>query len=95
MISKNLKQLVALFLTVPLLSCQTLPIVAQHTPDAAVKAIPCVSEPVISFHAPVAAAEVLAWMAGGLPDPQNKFDTPGTVQAIRRANAARSAVCGP
>lgn len=91
------KLLGALLLMTLLISCTTAPTQAPPlpSPNAAIKAIPCVEVPVIKFHAPTDAAEVGNWLSGALPDPENSLDTPSTVAAIRRANAARAAVCGP
>lgn len=79
-----------------LAACSTTPpTVGPPNHSSAVKAIPCVEVPVIPYHAPTTASAASAWLAGTLPDPSNAFDTPGTVTAVRKANAARTAVCGP
>lgn len=75
-------------------SCATQPIPAQPGPSP-LKAVPCVEAPAIDYHAPKDSMDLLAFLAGNLADPHNVYDTPATVLAIRKANAARAAVCGP
>ncbi len=85
-----------LLLLMTLTACSTTqPMPAPQRVASPAKAIPCVEAPIIRFHAPANAAEVGAWLAGKLPDPSNVYDTPETVAAVRRANAARAAVCSP
>jgi len=95
MTSPRLTGLAILCLTLPLMSCATKPILDLPDPDSPVKAIPCTEAPLIPYHAPTDEASVAKWEAGTMPDLSNAFDTPGTVSAIRRANAAREAICGP
>lgn len=95
MISRPLLPLAMLFLTMPLLSCGTVPTPVLQSSASAVKAVPCVEIPVIRWHSPTTLPEAKAWTAGTLPDPGNVYDTPSTVRAIRLFNAARGAVCGP
>jgi hypothetical protein len=66
---------------------------AQQLPNSPAKAIPCIEAPIIVYHAPQDAPTAKIWLSGGLADPQNLFDTPSTVMAIRQFNAARNAVC--
>ena len=77
----------------PLISCATQQTPAQPGPSP-IRAVPCVELPVIAFHAPIGEADLVAFLAGRLPDPGNVYDTPETVDAIRHFNAARNAVCG-
>lgn len=72
----------------------TTPTRGPQSPNSPVKAIPCVEVPVIPYHAPKTATDLGALLAGTLPDPKNAYDTPSTIAAIRRANAARGAICG-
>ena len=98
---RRLRTPALLFLTMLAQSCATLKIPAPPPAPAPVivsspvKAVPCVELPVIRFHAPTNLPDTKAWLAGALPDPTNAYDTPGTVDAIRKLNAARGAVCGP
>ena len=68
---------------------------ALPSPSSPVKAVPCVEVPAIPYHAPQNATELTALLDGTLPDPKNVYDTPSTITAIRRANAAINAVCQP
>lgn len=63
--------------------------------DPAIQAVPCPSLPEIPFHTPATAAEVIEWQAGKLDDPHDQYDTPETVAAIRRLDAAVAKVCHP
>lgn len=72
----------------------TLPTLDRQSPYSAVKALPCTEVPVIPYHAPQNATELAALLAGRLPDPKNVYDTPATILAVRKTNAARNAVCG-
>ena len=79
-----------------LVACSTTPpTAALQSPNSPVRAVPCVEVPVIPYHAPQNATELGALLAGTLPDPKNVYDTPPTIAAVRKANAARNAVCGP
>lgn len=93
--SKKRLMLALPFLMMLLTSCQTAPTPVLSSQASAVKAVPCVELPVIRFHAPATLSDVEAWSAGTLPDPGNGLDTPSTVSAIRKANAAVAAICGP
>lgn len=69
---------------------------ASLTPQTAaspVQAVPCPSDPAFGYHAPKDEAIAAQWLKGALPDPTNHYDTPDTVAAIRRHNAAVQAVC--
>lgn len=86
----------ALLCAMMLTACSTTqPTPALPSPNSPIKAVPCTELPVLAYHAPDTAEGIREWLAGALPDPQNAYDTPSTVAAVRRANAARSAVCGP
>lgn len=67
---------------------------APQTSSAPVQAVPCPSDPSFGYHAPKSPEDVAVWLKGALPDPTNRYDTPGTVSNIRRHNAAVVAVCG-
>lgn len=85
----------ALLSTILLLGCSTTPTIPAQPAGSPLKAVPCTEVPVIDYHAPKDAPSANAWIAGTLPDPQNRYDTPDTVIQVRRNNAARAAVCGP
>lgn len=95
--SKKLMMPAILSLTM-LAACQTTPSTgdspAPQTADAPVQAVPCPSDPPISYHAPKVKADAEKWQAGQLSDPTNHYDTPDTVSAVRKHNAAVVAVCG-
>lgn len=92
--SRKLKQLVTVSAAVLLTSCSTNTISGRSAP-VILKAVPCPQLPGIGYHAPTTESDVANWQAGRLVDTSNKLDTPATVEAIRKFNAARDAVCGP
>jgi hypothetical protein len=60
----------------------------------AVQGIPCAADPPIHFEMPDSPAKQGAWREGDFQDPVNRFDTPETVAAIQKHNAAVKAACG-
>lgn len=93
--SKKLTTLAILPALMLLQSCQT-PTTAVSAPQSAaspVQAIPCPSEPPIDYAAPRDPKDAAAWLAGNFPDPTNRYDTPVTVDQIRKHNAAVASVC--
>lgn len=96
MISPRLMLPAMLCVMMMLVACSTIRTTeAPPNLNSAVKALPCTEQPAIAYHAPQNATELAALVAGTLPDPKNVYDTPNTILAIRKANAARGAICGP
>lgn len=95
------KLLLALILTMPLLSCTTAPTVAPQVsspspatvPEKALQAIPCASLHQIPYHAPKDPVTLQAWLKNKLQNTGGIFDTPSTVTEIRKFNAEYQAVC--
>lgn len=91
---QRLKRLAIASVLIPLTSCETIGTAAQRTDHAILNAVPCPELPPIIYHAPRNATEIVQWQAGRLVDTSNTLDTPETVEAVRKFNAARDAVCG-
>lgn len=94
MIWRKLKRLAIASVLIPLTSCETIGTAVPRTDHAILNAVPCPELPPILYHAPRNATEIVQWQAGRLVDTSNTLDTPETVEAVRKFNAARDAVCG-
>lgn len=65
-----------------------------QAPATAARGVACGTDPIIHFNMSDSPPKQGAWRDGDFQDPVNRFDTPETVAAIQKHNAAVQSACG-